>query len=88
MTVSDPTLVQGIVLILRSGLDHIQLSRSISDDDLRPHATLLFKRIRADESEPVLRKTVADIQAALGLAVNDHICRDVVSRVSALVKNN
>jgi hypothetical protein len=85
---TDAELIQAVVVILRGGLDHMQLSRSIPDDDLRPHATLLFKRIRADESEPMLRKTVADIQAALGLAVNDHRCRDVVSRASALVKNN
>ena len=88
MTTTDAKLVQGIVVILRGCLDHITLSSSTSDDVLRPHATLLFKRIRASESEPALRKTVWDIQGALGLATNDYRCRDIVSRASALVKDN
>lgn len=85
---SQRDLVQGIVVILRSGLDHIPLSQSISDNDLRPHATLLFKRIKADESELALRRTVADIQRVLDLPVNDHRCKGIVSQASALVRKN
>ena len=75
MTITDAKLVPGVVVILRARLDHIPLSGSVPDDDLRPHATLLIERIKAGDSEPVLRKIVADIQTALELAVNDQRCR-------------
>jgi hypothetical protein len=75
-------------VICRDGLDHLPLSPSITDDDLRPHAKLLLKRIRADDSEIALRKTVADIQIKLGLSLNDYRCTKIVSRAVALVKEN
>ena len=81
-------LIHGVVVICRDGLDHIPLSHSILDNELRPYAMLLFKRIRADDSEAALRKTVADIQTKLGLSVNDHRCKKIVSRAVALVRKN
>ena len=68
-------LIQGVVVICWDGLDHLPLSPSISDNDLRPYAMLLLKRIRAHNSEAALCKTVADIQIKLGLSVNDHNTR-------------
>jgi hypothetical protein len=62
-------IIQGIVVICRDGLDHVPLSNSIPDSELRPFATLLFNRIKADDSEAALRKTVADFQIKLGLSV-------------------
>jgi len=38
--------------------------------------------------EAALRKTVADIQIKLGLSVNDHRCKKIVSRAVALVRKN
>ena len=51
-------IIQGVVVICRDGLDHVPLSNSIPDSELRPFATLLFNRIKADDSEAALRKTV------------------------------
>lgn len=81
-------IIQGVVVICRDGLDHVPLSNSIPDSELRPFATLLFNRIKADDSEAALRKTVADFQIKLGLSVNDYRCAKVVSRAVALVKEN
>ena len=81
-------LIQGVVVICRDGLDHLPLSPSISDNDLRPYAMLLLKRIRAHDSEAALCKTVVDIQIKLGLSVNDHRCKKIVSRAVALVRED
>ena len=75
-------------MICRDGLDQMPLSPSITDNDLRPYAMLLLKRIRANDSEAALRKTVADIQIKLGLSVNDHRCQKIFSRAVALVRDN
>ncbi len=85
---NDGDLIQGIVVICRDGLDQLPLSHSISDNELRLYAKLLFKRIRADDSEASLRKTVADIQNKLGLSVSDYRCAKIVSRAVALVRAN
>jgi hypothetical protein len=85
---NDAALIQGIVVIYRDGLDQLPLSHSTSDNKLRRYATLLFKRIRADDSETALRKTVADIQIKLGLSVSDYRCAKIVSRAVALVREN
>jgi hypothetical protein len=88
MTNSDATLVDGIIVILRGDLDHTALSRSTSDDVLRPHADRLFKRIRAGDRELELRRIVWGIQEELGLPLNDHRCKGIVSQTSALVRKN
>jgi hypothetical protein len=85
---SDAALIQGVVVICRDGLDHLPLSHSIADNDLRPYAKLLFERITAGDSETALRKNVADIQIKLGLSVNDYRCEKIVSRAIALVSEN
>jgi hypothetical protein len=84
----DTALIQGVVVICRDGLDHLPLSPSISDNDLRPYAMLILKRIRAHDREAALCKTVADIQIKLGLSVNDHRCKKIVSRAVALVRED
>ena len=75
-------------MICRDGLDHMPLPPSIADSDLRPFAMQLLKRIRANDSDAALRKTVADIQIKLGLSVNDYRCKKIVSRAVALVRDN
>jgi hypothetical protein len=85
---NDAALIQGVIVICRDGLDHQPLSYSIPDSKLRRYATLLFNRIKADESEAALRKTVADIQIKLGLSVNDYRCEKIVARAVALVREN
>jgi hypothetical protein len=82
------TLIQGIIVICRDGLDHLPLSPSIPDSKLNPYATLLFNRIMANDSEAALRKTVADIQIKLGLSVNEYRCEKIVSRAGALVREH
>ena len=84
----DTALIQGTVVICRDGLDHMPLSPSITDNDLRPYAILLLKRIRANDSEATLCKSVADIQIKLGLSVNDYRCKKIVSRAVALVRED
>jgi hypothetical protein len=79
-------LVQGIAVVLRDCLDHIPLSRSVPDADLKPHAEQLLKR--SGEGELALLKPLMDIQVALGLVANASRCKDIASRISALVKNS
>ena len=81
-------LIKGVVVICRDGLDHLPLSPGISDNDLRPHAMLLLKRIRAHDKEAALCKTVADIQIKLGLSVDDYRCKKIVSRAVALASED
>ena len=85
---NDTALIQGVVVICRDGLDHLPLSPSISDNDLRPYAMLLLKRITAHDREAAPCKTVADIQIKLGLSVNDYRCKKIVSRAVALVRED
>ena len=85
---NDAALIQGVIVISRDGLDYQPLPHTIPDNKLRPYATLLFNRIKADESEAALRKTVADIQIKLGLSVNDHRCKKIVVRAVALIRKN
>ena len=75
-------------MICRDGLNHMPLPPSITDSDLRPYAMQLLERIRANDSEAALRKTVADIQIKLGLSVNDYRCQKIASRAVALVRDN
>jgi hypothetical protein len=85
---NDAALIQGVIVIFRDGLDYQPLSHSVTDNKLRLYATLLLNRVKADESEAALRKTVADIQIKLGLSVNDYRCKKIVSRAVALVREN
>lgn len=68
--IDDAALIQGIVVICRNCLDFMRLSSTTPDDDLRPGATLLFKRIKAGEPESALIQTVANMQLDLRLAPN------------------
>ncbi len=85
---NDAALIQGVIVICRDGLDYQPLPHSIPDNKLGLYAALLFNLIKADESEAVLRKTVADIQIELGLSVNDHRSKKIVARAVALVREN
>jgi hypothetical protein len=84
--VNDAAFIQGLVVILRDCLDHMPLSSTTPDDDLRPGATLLVKRIKAGEMEGILIQTVANMQQKLRLAVNHVRCRDVVNRAVKLIR--
>jgi hypothetical protein len=84
----NTALIQGVIVICRDGLGDLPLSRSISDNDLRPYAMLLLERIGAHDSEAAPCKTVADIQIKIGLSVNDYRCKKIVSRAVALVRED
>lgn len=70
----------GIAAILKVCLD---LPRS-RDSEIREHADRLLASIEAGESPESLRMQVAKIQMALGDAINDPACQDVVAQVCAL----
>jgi hypothetical protein len=82
----DASLVRGVIEILRGNLNHIPLSQSFADDELRADALLLLEQIKAGDSEGALRQTVAKIQIKHRLPVNDQKCKIIVASAIGLVQ--